>query len=135
MVSRIEERGSGDVARGLMSLTGGSAGVAGHKFYFKINNRNKKSLVVALRKDGEIVCKLAEKLNGLKGGIVMRATKSCHAMTIGHILLRKLIQECIMIPPLLLISDTIGLREPRSSMAGADRFLYKNDPGPQKQTL
>lgn len=133
VVSKIEERGRGDAARGLMSLAGASAGVAGHKFFEK-NNRNKKSLVVGLRKDkdGEIVYKLAGKPDVFTGGIVLRATRSCRAMTIGHIFLRNLIQECIMIPSLLFISDTIDLRGPRGSMAGADRFLYGNGPGPQK---
>lgn len=62
-VIKIEERGSGDPARGLMRLAGASAGVAGRNFYFENNNRNKKSLVVDLRKDKgrEIVYKLAEK--------------------------------------------------------------------------
>jgi len=42
---KIEERGSGDAAQGLMRLAAASARVAGRNFYFENNNRNKKSLV------------------------------------------------------------------------------------------
>jgi crotonobetainyl-CoA:carnitine CoA-transferase CaiB-like acyl-CoA transferase len=45
---KIEERGSGDAAQGLMRLAAASARVAGRNFYFENNNRNKKSLVVDL---------------------------------------------------------------------------------------
>ncbi|MDD5094588.1 MAG: CoA transferase [Dehalococcoidia bacterium] len=62
-VIKIEERTGGDPARGMMKLAGASAGVAGRNFYFENNNRNKRSLVVDLRKkEGkEIIYKLVEK--------------------------------------------------------------------------
>jgi CoA:oxalate CoA-transferase len=62
-VIKIEERGSGDPARGMMKLAGAAAGVAGRNFYFENNNRNKRSLVVDLRKEEgkKIIYKLVEK--------------------------------------------------------------------------
>lgn len=137
VVSKIEERGSGDAARGLMSLAGASAGVAGHKFYFENNNHNNKSLVVGLRKDKgrEIVYKLAEKPDVFIDGMMMRATRSCRAMTIGHIFLRNLIQECIMIPSLLFISDTIDLRGPRAQWRVQIDFFMETVQARKKQTL
>ncbi len=62
-VIKIEQRGSGDPARGMMKLGGAAAGISGRNFYFEYNNRNKRSLVVNLRKpEGkEIIYKLVEK--------------------------------------------------------------------------
>jgi len=50
-VIKIEERTGGDPTRGVMKLAGVQAGVAGRNFYFEYANRNKKSLVVDLRKE------------------------------------------------------------------------------------
>ena len=44
-------------------------------------------------------------------GMVMHATRSCRAMTIGQIFLRDRIQEYAMIPTLFLISDIVDLRD------------------------
>jgi len=62
-VIKIEQRGSGDPARGMMKLAGFPAQVAERNFYFENNNRNKKSLVVDLRREEgkKIVYELVKK--------------------------------------------------------------------------
>lgn len=63
-VIKIEDRITGDPARGMMQLLGVMVGdVKGRNAYFEFNNRGKKSLTVDLRKEKgrEIIHKLAEK--------------------------------------------------------------------------
>ncbi len=77
-VIKIEERTGGDPTRGVMKLAGVQAGVAGRNFYFEYANRNKKSLVVDLRKEEgkEIIYKLVEKsdvfLQNFRQGVAAR---------------------------------------------------------------
>ncbi|MEE8472045.1 MAG: CoA transferase [Dehalococcoidia bacterium] len=63
-VIKIEQRGVGDPGRGFANILGLPASALGTRnFYFEANNRNKKSLVLDLKKEGaqEIVYRLVEK--------------------------------------------------------------------------
>lgn len=77
-VIKIEARDGGDPGRGMMKLVGIETGIAGRNFFFEYCNRNKKSLVVDLRKkEGkEIVYKLVEKsdvfLQSFRKGVATR---------------------------------------------------------------
>ena len=62
-VIKIEDRVTGDPARGMMKLMGASANVAGRNAYFEFNNRGKRSLTLDLRKPRarEILGRLVER--------------------------------------------------------------------------
>jgi CoA:oxalate CoA-transferase len=62
-VIKIEQKGMGDPARGMMKIAGAALGLSGRNSYFENNNRNKKSLALDLNKaEGkEILYKLVEK--------------------------------------------------------------------------
>ncbi|MDP6348137.1 MAG: CoA transferase, partial [Dehalococcoidia bacterium] len=63
-VIKIEQSGVGDPGRGFANILGLPASALGTRnFYFEANNRNKKSLVLDLKKEGaqEIVYRLVEK--------------------------------------------------------------------------
>lgn len=63
-VIKIEELGKGDPGRGLRTMTDATTALARQaNFYFETNNRNKKSLVLDLKKPGakEIIYRLVER--------------------------------------------------------------------------
>lgn len=62
-VIKIEDRVTGDPARGMMKLLGAMANIAGRNAYFEFNNRGKRSLTLDLRKPQarELLYKLVEK--------------------------------------------------------------------------
>lgn len=62
-VIKIEDRVTGDPARGMMKLLGVQANVAGRNAYFEFNNRGKRSLTLDLRKPKgrEILYRLVER--------------------------------------------------------------------------
>ena len=49
-VIKIEDRVSGDPARGFMRQMGAGMGIGGRNFYFETMNRNKKSITLDLNK-------------------------------------------------------------------------------------
>ena len=50
-VIKIEDRVTGDPARGMMAVLGAIAGIKGRNAYFEYNNRGKRSLTLDLRKE------------------------------------------------------------------------------------
>ncbi|MBN1103492.1 MAG: CoA transferase [Deltaproteobacteria bacterium] len=56
------EAPSGDPARGFMKIIGAMAGLSGHNYYFEHNNRNKRGIVLDLKRDQgmEVFLKLIE---------------------------------------------------------------------------
>ena len=62
-VIKLEERESGDPARWILAVAGGSTYKAARNWYFEANNRHKKSLALDLKKPEalEVVYKLAAK--------------------------------------------------------------------------
>ena len=62
-VIKIEDRVTGDPARGMMAVLGAIAGIKGRNAYFEYNNRGKRSLTLDLRKEKarEILYRLVEK--------------------------------------------------------------------------
>ncbi|MFC1928246.1 CaiB/BaiF CoA transferase family protein [Chloroflexota bacterium] len=62
-VIKVEQKGVGDLARGVTHIAGQPTGKPGRNFYFEMNGRNKKSVALDLKKKQgkEVIYRLVEK--------------------------------------------------------------------------